>query len=322
MNFTAYKLKFKLSVHFGSSTLDSCEYVFHSDSMFSALCIEALNYSKDSLNKLVQLFSENRLCISDCMPYINETLFLPKPCCYIEAKNDTKIQSSVVKKQNKSLKYISAENYHKYFNNTLEPLTELEKISGLGKAQMRTLATINEEKTTPYSLATYKYNENCGLYIIVGYEDFDDLCFIEDLLTGLSYSGIGGKRSSGLGKFELDNINKLPKAFEIMLNKISGKSILISTALPNDDELEFALKNAQYSVIKRSGFVSSTTYSSSFLRRKDIYMFSAGSYFSNRFNGSVRDLSQKDSHSVYRCTKPMWIGVWLWKVHWKAIRCF
>lgn len=46
MEYKAYKLKFLTGVHFGKGSLDDTSYAFCADTLFSALCIEALKDSR------------------------------------------------------------------------------------------------------------------------------------------------------------------------------------------------------------------------------------------------------------------------------------
>lgn len=50
MKYIAYKLKFSTGVHFGNGSLDNTEYTFCADTLFSALCIEAVKHSEDKLS--------------------------------------------------------------------------------------------------------------------------------------------------------------------------------------------------------------------------------------------------------------------------------
>jgi CRISPR-associated protein Csm4 len=55
----------------------------------------------------------------------------------------------------------------------------------------------------PYHVAAWRFAAHCGLYLIVRYEKQEDLQLFTNLLQDLSWEGIGGKQSSGWGKFEL-----------------------------------------------------------------------------------------------------------------------
>ena len=69
------------------------------------------------------------------------------------------------------------------------------------------------------------------------------------------------------------------------------------------------MQDANYSVIKRSGFVASEQYADEHLRKHDLYVFSAGSCFLQKFNGDIFDVSSKGKHLVYRYAVPMFMGV-------------
>lgn len=309
MNYIAYKLAFKTGVHFGNNNLSDGESIFHADSLFSALCIEAMKNSQDELNKMYALFSNGSLSISDAFPFVEDTLFIPKPCCYIERKEDKNTGSSEEKKRQKKLKYISVDNFDKYFTSTLDTTAELKKIKNVGSFSLKTSVEVSRtEESTPFEIGVYTFNENCGLYVIVGYNNEDNRHWLEEYLEGLSYVGIGGKKSAGLGKFKLQS-KTLPKSFINRLSADSNKYMLLSVALPTANEMSSALENAEYSLIKRSGFISSSTYSNTFERKKDIYVFDAGSCFTNKFCGDIFDVSKKGNHPVYKYAKPMWLGV-------------
>ena len=133
--------------------------------------------------------------------------------------------------------------------------------------------------------------------------------FIENLILSLGYAGIGGKRSSGLGKFDFEE-HKPSDRFLELLNRDKAKSYMtLSSCMAEEDELEKALDDAYYLLHKRSGFVSSTTYAKTELKKKDFYAFKSGSCFSSRFNGNIYDVSYKGKHPVYRYAKPMFMGV-------------
>ncbi len=309
MNYIAYKLAFNTGVHFGNNNLSDGEALFHADSLFSALCIEAVKNSETELDKMYSLFSNGSLSISDAFPFVKNTLFIPKPCCYIERKEDKNTGSSEEKKRQKKLKYISVDNFDKYFTSELDTATELEKIKNLGSFYLKTSVEISRiEDSTPYGVGVYTFNKDCGLYVIVGYDNEDNLEWLSKYFEGLSYIGIGGKKSAGLGKFRLQP-QDLPKSFTDRLSADSSKYMLLSVALPTSSEMSVALENAEYSLIKRSGFISSNTYSNTFERKRDLFVFDVGSCFTEKFSGDIYNVARNGNHAVYKYAKPMWLGV-------------
>lgn len=162
------------------------------------------------------------------------------------------------------------------------------------------------ENNLIYNVGVFNFNKDCGLYMIVGYCNEKDLAVFEKYLMSLSYSGIGGKRSSGLGSFNL-NFASLPDNLLHRFESVSSKYMTLSTALPNDSEIEKSIPESEYILVKRSGFSSPNGQSP--IRIKDLYMFGAGSCFGVKFDGCIKNASTDQSRSIYRCAKPMWIGV-------------
>lgn len=97
------------------------------------------------------------------------------------------------------------------------------------------------------------------------------------------------------------------------LNKESGEYITLSVSLPKDGELENVLKNAEYRIIKRSGFVASyvSNRNDRDTRKRDLYVLEAGAWVHQRYEGDVYDVSEpgNSTHAVYRYAKPMFLSV-------------
>lgn len=324
MEYKIYKLRFKTGVHFGNGLLNDSINIVKADTLFSALYLEALNIGKN--DELYEMVNDNRLYISDAMPYVNEDIFLvPKPIIQVKTEkkqNDINLENnSVIKKRVKNMKFLPITNLDDFLNGEIEKIDDtILKIGffeGMTKARVRNL----DEKgipvdTLPYHIGVYNFDENVGLYIIIAYENDEVQKLIEQLLANLSHTGIGGKMTSGLGKFDIE-IKELTLEFKDKLytkkhisDKIFKKYMSLSTSLPKDDELEEALENSSYLMEKRSGFIYSTSYSDEFRRKKDMYVFSSGSCFENIFDGDVYDVSEgQGKHKVYRYAKPLFLGV-------------
>lgn len=131
---------------------------------------------------------------------------------------------------------------------------------------------------------------------------------LEELLESLSYTGIGGKKFSGLGKFSCIP-KKVPEEFLKQLEKRTGRYMLLSPALPREEELDEVLEGASYQLEKRSGFVASPEYASEWRRKKDLYVFQAGSCFEKKFEGDIYDVSDGGNHAVYRYAKPLFMRI-------------
>lgn len=305
MKYTIYKMRFLSGVHFGKSRLDNGDITCMADTLFSAMCIEALKMGgEEKLEELVELFRTGNALISDTFPYSGDTYYLPKPCVRVE-RNDTDRNA---KKQFKKMTYIPLEQLDTYVKGNTEPERINEELKTLSTRELRTRVSIEGMDSAPYNVEVVKYGENNGIYIILGYEEDNIKDKIEDILISLSYTGIGGKTSSGLGKFELVN-RKVPENLTRMLEANADVYMTLSVSLPTDDELESVIADGRYVIIKRSGFVNSATYSDNYSRKKDIYMMKAGSCFKKRYSGDIYDVSAGGRHAVYRYGKPLMMGV-------------
>jgi CRISPR-associated protein Csm4 len=272
------------------------------DTVFSALCHEARKADGVAgVERLVSLVSSGALLISDALPFIGDTLYLPKPIMRVERDTEVKSDSNS-KKLFKKLRYIAADSLREYVTGEFDAQAALSVSDSIGEQELRARVTVGGD---PYHVGVFSFSENAGLYVVVGYETDCDCA--DRLFTSLAYSGIGGKRTSGLGRFALER--RGAGALETYLGASSARSMTLSVCMAGDDELDAALDGATFQLKRRGGFVSSPDYSDTPLKKKDFYSFAAGSCFVNRFTGGVFDVSRGGSHPVYRYAKPMFMGV-------------
>ena len=104
MEYQLYKLKFPNGVHFGNGSLDSSEYTFCADTLFSALCQTAAKIGDDKLKELVACAGRGGLAISDAFPCMGKELFLPKPVMYVGGGEDR--GASIIKKHVKRIEIL------------------------------------------------------------------------------------------------------------------------------------------------------------------------------------------------------------------------
>ena len=306
MKYIIYKMYFLNGVHFGKSSLDSSLCAFCADTLFSALCQEAVKVGDGVLEELLKYVNTGGLCISDAFPFCENEYFLPKPFTYIDHGDDE--GDSSAKKVFKKMKYIPFNHFEDYLSGTFST-DDAHGLDNFGFTYMKTSAYVrNDENTMPYRVGVYYYNDGNGIYFVAGIGSDEIERLLDDLMDGVSKAGIGGKRSSGLGRFDFYK-EKLPESIEKRINNEYKRYMTLSISLPVSEELGDSLKGADYSVIKRSGFVSSDKYSDEMLRKKDLYVLSAGSCFDGKFTGAVYDVSNTGKHPVYRYAVPMFMGV-------------
>lgn len=301
MKYTMYRLSFPVGIHIGNKSLEDSKYTISADTLFSALYIEALKREDDVAKHLLESVKQGNILLSDAFPYIEKTNYLPKPLLHVET-NECQ-GNSVIKKAFKGLSYIPLNQMEKYLQGDLDAVKEKSKLSKLGQSVLKTSAAVyGREEAVPYHIGVYYFNQGCGLYFIICTQNEDDESMLYELIDSLSFSGIGGKRSSGLGHFEIESQIELDSG---VFEKQSKNYMSLSVSLPRISELQQVLDCAQYKLQKRSGFVLSSDYALEQRKKKDIFMFTSGSCFKQRYEGDIYDVSDGGKHSVYRYAKPI-----------------
>ena len=304
MDYTGFKLIFSTPVHFGNGSLENSDNKLYADTIFSALCHEAVK--SECIEELVSYVENEKIKLSDGFPFIGDSYYIPKPMITIESERNIDD-----KKKAKKLEFINVDLIDEYLDGSMDIKTESEIVSNLGKSDIITRASIQtNEDTKPYSVGTFLFSEGAGLYLIVGYSDEDALNMITKLLHSLSYIGIGGKVSSGLGKFKAERV-KLPVSLIDKIDKAeTSKNVMsLSIGMCDDTDLENVCENSNYILSKRSGFINSSTYADTSVKKQDSYLFRAGSVFSRPFKGLIKNVSIKGTHPVYRYANPIFMEV-------------
>lgn len=305
MKYAAYKMSFQTGVHFGNGMLSATRNRFLADTLYSALCIEALRQGEECLDRLYQRTKSGKLLFSDSFPYIGNTLYIPKPMINIVHKDD----SIADRKKWKKLKYIPIHQLSEYFSGKLDVDCESDRLDKLGRTEVRQMVNLNHlEKPEPYSIGVYYFEKGNGLYFIVGYEEEADRNFIEDLMDSLGYQGIGGKVSSGLGKFSVLPL-ELEKEITERLEEGKEKFVILTTSLPTEEEISEVLEKSAYLLERRGGFIQSSSYAEEPVKKKEQFFLQAGSVVGKRFSGDIYNVGTKGKHPVWRYGKPLLMEV-------------
>ena len=308
MEYSIFKLSFKSPVHFGNGRLSKSGYTFCADTLFSAMYKEAIKlYGGKEADRLRILALGGELLISDSMPYHNDTLYLPKPIIHISGERES---NSSMKKQFKKLQFIPVGDMEAFLRGDYDPSEALDDLKCLGvSGTAEKSAVFIDKDSEPYSVGTFTFDSDNGYgsYIIFGGSD-EAYDMMYDIMDSLSYTGIGGKISSGYGSFEYtyeSAADEMKAALEEKHNRYMSLSVSMAA---DEEQMAKAVSGSYYELIKRSGFVSSETYSDNQIKKRDFYCFKSGSCFSDRFTGSVFDVSDGGRHSVYRYAVPMFYG--------------
>ncbi len=293
MTYKMYIMNFH-TAHFGAGSLDSSKMTFAADRLFSALVLEAKKMGK--MEEFVSIAGQDDFVLTDAFPYQSGP-FLPKPIGFPKFEQpDLTTDVKEVRRQAKmakKLQFIPLDKFDSYVNGTLFKDADHAVTNIVTKNQPHVDGNL-------FQVSTVRFRDDSSLYVIANESEL-----LNELMTSLQYTGIGGKRSSGYGQFDL-TISDLPDSFKNRLTKAhQGPVMTLTTSLPVEKELEYAMETGSYLLSKSSGFAFSTETKENY-RKQDLYKFASGSTFSETYTGQIVDVRPLDfPHEVLNYAKPL-----------------
>ncbi|WP_346681194.1 type III-A CRISPR-associated RAMP protein Csm4 [Megasphaera stantonii] len=329
MSYYIYQLKFDSPVHFGQAelggNLEKIALDYPSDTLFSALCCELAQ--EGELNLLEQFYhkaASGNIAFSDLYPYTVDIhgeccFYVPKPILgNTERHNSGDYQyedacrDSRKKKAMKHLKYVRASQITAYVQSLLGH-HEFENNPEFVESALIEKVNCRNDEPLPYYVGQHMFYDNTGLYGIVK-ADEEDIEWLQNVFTLLGLSGIGGKRSSGYGKFhlyddpfEMDEFGVYEDDKELYRRLLDDKAtwqMAISMVLPARDDIA-KVTQGWYALRKRSGFINEADH---VVKRDSLYMVTSGSCFAGRITGEIA-VSTGCGHPVYRYGKGLYLGL-------------
>lgn len=292
MEVQAYKLDFQ-TVHFGNGNLNESIGSFNASRLYSSLFLESLKLNVDK--EFLNLSKSANFFLSDSFPLKDGEFYLPKPIGYpkIPLNSESTRETRRKAKRSKKLRYIKYTDMEDY----VEGNCDVDKLDGTDSFFSKS-TVVTKKGIDPYEVGITNFKTS--LYILTIKHKLLDM-----LMNSLQYSGIGGKRSSGYGRFTVEKLD-IPDEFSknIVVNDSEyGVYMTLSTSIPNNDELDVVLPTAEYLLEKSSGFAYSST-SRNLLRKQDLYKFAVGTTLTKTYNGNIFDVRPDDfPHPVWNYAK-------------------
>lgn len=336
-------LHFRTPVHFGDAAegggLGDVTTFCRADTFFSALCNEAAKMDKALLKKLTDKVTGGMILFSDLMPWFHAEaslpegdknggerydLYVPRPLLTLSAEkeerplsfSETK-QFSTLRKELKKRAYIRASQMKDYLIDMKTGKQTVDCEPEFGSFVLDT--HFNGRSKTPYETGSFYFPKNAGLYLILSVEEETDLEWMESLIRFVGLNGIGGRRSSGSGKFDFEDDPLLlsedemygpddAALFKMLENGKAPWHMTLSSLLPAPDEIP-AAREGNGKLVKRSGFAYSAE-AGKLRKENSVYMMAAGSCFKQRISGMVADVNSGTfPHPVYRLGKGLYVGL-------------
>lgn len=322
MDYFRINLDFTAPFRFGDggtkSGLDSSSMICHSDTLLSAIIDEGCKLQgSDFAAFIADQVEEGNLIVSNLMPYdAGEGCLIPKPVMTFERKiSEEKSQAPSLKKELKKLEFLPVKKVDDFISKikqgTLDQFTfGMENVCV--EQIFQRVAINGHDETQPYFVAAQHINsDKFSMYFILAANDGLEE-WLNPIIDSLSFSGIGGKRNSGFGKFTW-SVAKLEKGDSLYerLTKDYPAYLAISCVLPSKDEIDVLKeKGSFYTLIQRGGFAYSAALEGTPRKKKNIAMIKPGSVFPRKLNGKIVDLAVSGmAHNIYRNGKGLFIGV-------------
>jgi CRISPR-associated protein Csm4 len=340
-------------VHFGGYDdqlgLDGALPHLLADTLFSALCHGWLMcYGQAELESLLKAFRSD--CppwrMSDGFPYLTETTsataYLPKPVSPLphpdEKQYSAEVQSSSsFKKKLKKLQFLQAEDITRFLNRELDENSLGDYPTDLWLEATVPHVAVNRGIGDPapyrvnYLQFLHKKDKASGIWVLfdLGSVNSHWLPKLKEILTMLGETtGIGGRKSTGAGRFILEWSDDDQMA-EKLLKNIQNYSGLSFHPGTNDDQILLSITNptpaealklkqpgnARYQLVNRRGFHYSTDPGwPGLVKKKPVAMLLAGSMIKGGIQGRLIDVTPvlqegNPPHQLYRYGLGLTLGV-------------
>jgi CRISPR-associated protein Csm4 len=175
-----------------------------------------------------------------------------------------------------------------------------------GEAETMPRVTVDRVDNSPalYFQGQVRFAEGCGLYVLADFQPAQEDVYRPAVTFGLvtlGELGLGGRRSVGLGQYEL---REMP--LETPLEQPLGEDepcyhLLLSLYHPTQAEIQAGvLSGARYKLLARRGWFFSSANTGQ--RRRALRMLAEGSLLSQAATGDVVDVAPAEytQHPVYR----------------------
>ncbi|GAB1543756.1 type III-A CRISPR-associated RAMP protein Csm4 [Scytonema sp. NUACC21] len=332
------KLNFGQSpAHFGELGIgieETSERV-RSDTLFSAwVSAYARLFGKDGVEELLRQFLNPSPPVRMSSTFIyrekgeNKIYYLPRPLKF--PTNYPQGDDLAFFKTYKKLQYLPLEVWKRWYQGggftTSDRKELIAETEGKSQGQLRNLGTFDYKQTYKIghqpkvavdrvTRATNFYhtgfvqfetgNSHSGLYFLL-YFSQNNPQLENDLHAALKFlgeEGLGGERSSGAGRFEVD-WKALPKTWQevVDFSDKPGYHCLMSLFWDEGSNLQQLIaNNSSYEIQERGGWIASP-FSGRQKRRKFVRMFAEGSVFLGTPQGKLVDVTPQgfSTHSIYR----------------------
>ena len=336
MQYYLYTLCFDAPVHFGAAErgggLEHTQMTLTADALFSAMAAElSAAGGQDALQDLLAAVRDGRMRFSDLLPWREEPsgdwdFYVPRPAFWEQVNHSlpdsyaSACALSRARKQQKKTAYVRASRLQD-FGAAVCAGRPFEEVNDFGEEILRQRVNCRGEEPLPYFVGSFAFHEQAGLYLVLAIDDADTdesehVEAMACLLDFIGQTGIGGKRSSGYGKFHLadDPIILSDDAvygeddgalYQMLSDTAAEWQMAIAPVLPGVQDIE-AAAHGLYRLRHVGGFVTTDALAE---KKNSICLLDSGSCLHERIAGSMAVLGQNEGHPVLRYGYGLYLGI-------------
>lgn len=324
MKVLLYKLRFKGSVHFGDTGIDleNVQEYISSDTLFSAL-INAMSIYEGSkkVEMLIERFLHNPLppfFITSLFVYNRDFYFLPRPLnelSLLDRLRESRVNElkDLKWKELKKLKWVEKSYFLRWLRQDIkeEEIEEMLNNQAFYKEafvrEIRPRVTLDRvtNQSSLYHCGYIHFRRDAGLYGLVAFRDDDFVERFKELILLLGETGLGGEKTYGCGRFEVE-FKDPDRTFTEILNIQTEDYTLLSLYHPSEEEKEELADNLlYYETVRKRGWITSGRHALP-LKRKSVGFIVEGSVLRKPFRGTLIDVTPDNppagilNHPVYR----------------------
>lgn len=293
MKLKRYRLEFTAPLHISSGGfgLESADSFIHSDTLYSAISVMAVDLLGEKTAKEMFLDpASQHLALSSAFPWREDVFFFPRPLSLFAGWNKKEEAEVDFNKRWRQTRFISEEllrqalpggkvflkkeMFGAYYNNNCLSHKKLDNFIDNVEIPRVVLDRVSNNANI-FHFAQVSFAQRAGLFFLARFASDDVERAFESVLRSLGDEGIGGERSSGKGSFK----EPVSEGFSEPVLENPNGFLNLSLYIPAENEIgRIDFQKSNYRLLNRRGWINRHT-----ARRKTRRVFTEGSVL--RFSG-------------------------------------
>ena len=332
------KLRFRSAIHLGANVsgigIEDSQLIAHSDTLFSCLInsyVQLHSGNPSAVKELLEPFREGKppFRITSAFPFETTynsgiVYYLPKPL--VDPPKFTRRAKQKYGKLVRNTQFVQITAFQNWLIGNRVDLNALDSqnVGAFCTSEIRPQHARDRltNATNIYHEGLTHFHHGAGLYFLVELNNMH-LNEFKAMLKQAGMNGLGGRRSSGKGVFEVtykkdpdETISDLDDNWKNLFRLPDQNGFInLSLYLPEPDTCA-NLDPVAYQLVPRKGWCYSSVTPTQ-MKRQTVTMFGEGSIFPNEPKGILADVTPDKSgqspgfttHKIYRYGIPIWLPI-------------